>query len=72
MDGTMNAAVRAQEMAWLTEGSGTDAEPVCRILTNARCLSEDIDVPTLDAVLFLSPRNFQMDVIQAVGRVMRM
>lgn len=71
VDGTMNAAVRAQEMAWLTEGSGTDEEPVCRILTNARCLSEGVDVPTLDAVLFLSPRKSQVDVIQAVGRVMR-
>lgn len=71
VDGTMNAAVRAQKMAWLTEGSGTDEEPVCRILTNARCLSEGVDVPTLDAVLFLSPRNSQVDVIQAVGRVMR-
>ena len=71
VDGTMNAAVRAQEMAWLTEGAGTDEEPVCRILTNARCLSEGVDVPTLDAVLFLSPRNSQVDVIQAVGRVMR-
>lgn len=72
VDGTMNAAVRAQEMAWLTEGAGTDEEPVCRILTNARCLSEGVDVPTLDAVLFLSPRKSQMDMIQAVGRVMRM
>ena len=71
VDGTMNAAVRAREMAWLTEGAGTDEEPVCRILTNARCLSEGVDVPTLDAVLFLSPRNSQVDVIQAVGRVMR-
>ncbi len=44
----------------------------CRILTNARYLREGIDVPTLDAVLFLSPRNSQVDVIQAVGRVMRM
>lgn len=71
VDGTMNAAVRAREMDWLTEGAGTDEEPVCRILTNACCLSEGVDVPTLDAVLFLSPRNSQVDVIQAVGRVMR-
>ena len=71
VDGTMNAAVRAREMDWLTEDSGTDEEPVCRILTNARCLSEGVDVPTLDAVLFLSPRKSQVDVIQAVGRVMR-
>ena len=71
VDGTMNAAVRAREMDWLTEGAGTDDVPVCRILTNARCLSEGVDVPTLDAVLFLSPRKSQVDVIQAVGRVMR-
>ena len=71
VDGTMNAAVRAREMDWLTESAGTDEVPVCRILTNARCLSEGVDVPTLDAVLFLSPRKSQVDVIQAVGRVMR-
>ncbi|MFQ7930199.1 MAG: type ISP restriction/modification enzyme [Pauljensenia sp.] len=71
VDGTMNAAVRAREMDWLTKGTGTDEVPVCRILTNARCLSEGVDVPTLDAVLFLSPRKSQVDVIQAVGRVMR-
>ena len=71
VDSTMNAAVRAREMDWLTEGAGTDEVPVCRILTNARCLSEGVDVPTLDAVLFLSPRKSQVDVIQAVGRVMR-
>ena len=71
VDGTMNAAARAREMDWLTEGAGTDEVPACRILTNARCLSEGVDVPTLDAVLFLSPRKSQVDVIQAVGRVMR-
>ena len=71
VDGTMNAAVRAKAMEWLKEGAGTDEEPICRILSNARCLSEGVDVPTLDAVLFLSPRKSQVDVIQAVGRVMR-
>lgn len=43
----------------------------CRILTNVRCLSEGIDVPALDAVLFLSSRSSQVDVVQSVGRVMR-
>ena len=71
VDGTMNAAVRSREMEWLKETAGTDEEPICRILTNARCLSEGVDVPTLDAVLFLAPRKSQVDVIQAVGRVMR-
>ena len=44
---------------------------MCRILTNARCLSEGVDVPALDAVLFLNPRNSVVDVVQSVGRVMR-
>ncbi|MDE1655095.1 helicase-related protein [Actinotignum schaalii] len=70
VDGTMNAIERGEALDWLK----TDVEsehPVCRILTNARCLSEGVDVPTLDAVLFLNPRRSQVDVIQAVGRVMR-
>ncbi|WP_375660412.1 helicase-related protein, partial [Bartonella sp. CL74QHWL] len=46
-------------------------EDVCRILTNARCLSEGVDVPALDAIMFLNPRKSQIDVVQAVGRVMR-
>jgi len=48
------------------------AEGECRILTNARCLSEGVDVPALDAVLFLQPRNSIVDVVQSVGRVMRL
>ena len=43
----------------------------CRILTNVRCLSEGVDVPSLDAVLFLSPRKSKVEIVQAVGRVMR-
>ena len=43
----------------------------CHVLSNARCLTEGIDVPALDAVLFLQPRRSQIDVVQAVGRVMR-
>ena len=43
----------------------------CRILCNVRCLSEGVDVPALDAVIFLSPRSSQIDVVQSVGRVMR-
>ena len=46
-------------------------ERQCHILSNARCLTEGIDVPALDAVLFLQPRKSQIDVVQAVGRVMR-
>lgn len=68
VDGTYNALERNAELTWL---KGVVAEDECRILTNARCLSEGVDVPALDAVLFLHPRNSVVDVVQSVGRVMR-
>ena len=68
VDGTQNALKRNQALQWLRDEPG---ENECRILSNVRCLSEGVDVPALDAVLFLSPRNSQVDVVQAVGRVMR-
>lgn len=68
VDGTFNALQRNEELTWLKAPVGDDE---CRILTNARCLSEGVDVPALDAVLFLHPRNSVVDVVQSVGRVMR-
>ncbi|MDK9347694.1 DEAD/DEAH box helicase [Propionibacterium freudenreichii] len=68
VDGGMNALKRSEELAWL---KAPVPEGECRILSNARCLSEGVDVPALDAVLFLSPRNSLVDVLQSVGRVMR-
>lgn len=68
VDGTYNARDRGKRLDWLKEDAGADA---CRILSNARCLVEGVDVPALDAILFLHPRNSQIDVVQAVGRVMR-
>ncbi len=70
VDGTMNALERGNLLQWLKDGAPQD-ETVCRLLTNARCLSEGVDVPALDAVLFLSPRGSQVDIVQSVGRVMR-
>ena len=69
IDGAMSAPTRDEKLAWLKSASEDGNE--CRILTNVRCLSEGVDVPSLDAVLFLSPRNSQVDVVQSVGRVMR-
>jgi len=69
VDGTMPATERDGELSWLK--STTDDNYDCRLLTNVRCLSEGVDVPSLDAVLFLSARNSQVDVVQSVGRVMR-
>ncbi len=68
VDGTHNALQRNARINWL---KAPLAENECRILTNARCLSEGVDVPALDAVLFLHPRNSVVDVVQSVGRVMR-
>jgi predicted helicase len=68
VDGTMGVHERNTHLAWLKEPA---ADGVCRVLTNARCLSEGVDVPALDAVLFLTSRGSQVDVVQSVGRVMR-
>lgn len=68
VDGSMNATEKGEKIAWLKEQ--TDGN-TCRVLCNVRCLSEGVDVPALDAVLFLSPRNSKVEVIQSVGRVMR-
>jgi predicted helicase len=68
VDGTYNALARNKKIDWLKEETSAN---ICRILSNARCLSEGVDVPALDAVLFLNPRNSVVDVVQSVGRVMR-
>lgn len=68
VDGTFGALARNARLDWLKADAG---ENTCRILSNARCLSEGVDVPALDAVLFLNPRNSIIDVVQSVGRVMR-
>ncbi|GAA4936174.1 DEAD/DEAH box helicase [Streptomonospora halophila] len=68
IDGSANALTRNRRLDWL---KAEPDEGTCRILSNARCLSEGVDVPALDAVLFLHPRNSVVDVVQSVGRVMR-
>lgn len=65
VDGTFNALRRNQLLDWLKQDPGPAN---ARILSNARCLSEGVDVPSLDAVLFLHPRNSVVDVVQSVGR----
>ncbi len=68
MDGTMAAPQRDQMLSWLKEETPGNE---CRVITNVKVLSEGVDVPSLDSVLFLSARNSQVDVVQSVGRVMR-
>ena len=70
IDGTMSSTERKRLLEWL--GQRDPDSNSCHILSNARCLSEGVDVPNLDAVLFMQPRNSRIDIIQAVGRVMRM
>lgn len=69
VDGSMGAAKREAKLGWLknTRTDGYD----CHLLSNVRCLSEGVDVPSLDAVIFLAAKNSQVDVVQSVGRVMR-
>ncbi|MBR4383036.1 MAG: DEAD/DEAH box helicase, partial [Selenomonadaceae bacterium] len=69
VDGTMSGIKREKNLRWLksvpAEGNS------CRILTNVRCLSEGVDVPALDAVIFMSSKKSKVEIVQAVGRVMR-
>ena len=67
IDGKTKANIRRQYLDWLKEPE----EGECRIVTNARCLSEGVDVPNLDAALFMSPKHSAIDIVQQVGRVMR-
>ena len=69
VDGKLNALLRTKRLEWLK--SDDIQKNHCRILSNAKCLSEGVDVPALDAVMFLNPRKSKVDVVQSVGRVMR-
>ncbi len=67
IDGTMNCKVRLEKLEELNK-----FEPnICKVLSNARCLSEGVDVPALDSIVFFDGKSAMVDIIQAVGRVMR-
>ena len=67
VDGTFDALRRGALLDWLK----ANRRPTLAATSNARCLTEGVDVPALDAVIFLNPRNSVIDVVQSVGRVMR-
>lgn len=69
VDGTQNATARFEALEWLRESTYNPNE--CRILSNARCLSEGVDVPALDSICFMNPKESMVEIVQAVGRVMR-
>ncbi|GAA7735009.1 DEAD/DEAH box helicase [Helicobacter pylori] len=67
IDGTMNCKVRLDKLEELNEFQPN----TCKVLSNARCLSEGVDVPALDSIVFFDGKSAMVDIIQAVGRVMR-
>ncbi len=67
IDGTMNCKDRLEKL----EELNTFKPNTCKVLSNARCLSEGVDVPALDSIVFFDGKSAMVDIIQAVGRVMR-
>ncbi|HHR7294035.1 type ISP restriction/modification enzyme [Staphylococcus saprophyticus] len=68
-DGSMNALQKGNILDWLADDNKPKDE--ARIISNVRFLTEGIDVPSLDSVIFLAPKKSQVDIVQAVGRIMR-
>ena len=68
IDGTMSSDARNQKLNRLKKLTMNERG----IISNARCLSEGVDVPALDGVGFFEPRRSQIDIIQAVGRAIRL
>jgi len=67
VSGAMAAGDRKEKIDRLKQLEGYDRG----ILTNARCLAEGVDVPSLDGIAFIDPKSSQIDIIQAVGRAIR-
>ncbi len=67
IDGSMNCKVRLEKLEELNQFQPN----TCKVLSNARCLSEGVDVPALDSIVFFDGKSAMVDIIQAVGRVMR-
>lgn len=68
VDGGLNALEKKSQLDWL---AGSIPENQARVLSNVRFLTEGIDVPNLDSIIFMSPKKSQVDIVQAVGRIMR-
>ena len=68
LDASSSALERNRELRELAQA---DKKDECRVISNVKLFTEGVDVPQLDAVAFFDPRDSQVDVVQAVGRVMR-
>ncbi|WP_104761236.1 type ISP restriction/modification enzyme [Helicobacter cetorum] len=70
IDGEMNATTRTHKLERLSHKA--DSENTCKILSNARCLSEGVDVPSLDSVIFFDSKESKIDIAQSIGRAIRL
>ncbi len=68
VSGEMPTIARRQKLKRLKNVGNGDIG----LLSNARCLSEGVDVPALDGVAFIDPRSSEIDIIQSVGRAIRL
>lgn len=68
VDGKIKGRKRQEHLDWL--GSEKDNTKI-KILSNARCLSEGIDIPDVNGIFFSQPKSSQSDLIQAIGRCLR-
>src|SRR5262249_14553602 len=64
VNGEQKSSERKQIIRWFRDASEA-------LITNARCLTEGIDVPAVDMVAFIDPRHSRVDIAQATGRAMR-
>ena len=69
IDAKTRSSSRGMALDWLRKSN--DKPDTCRVLTNARCLQEGVDIPALDGIIFMEPRRSGIDIIQSIGRVMR-
>ncbi|MEK1301195.1 hypothetical protein HCX99_09775, partial [Limosilactobacillus fermentum] len=67
VDGGLNALQKEEALDWLADDNIEDNH--ARVLSNVKFLTEGIDVPNLDAIIFFSPKKSQVDIVQAVGRI---
>ncbi|MDD4880035.1 MAG: DEAD/DEAH box helicase family protein [Gallionellaceae bacterium] len=64
VSGEMTTARREEQMKAFRQADKA-------VMSNARCLTEGVDVPAVDMVAFISPRKSKVDIVQATGRAMR-
>jgi len=69
VDGSMAPAAREAALTALTDTDDTNG--AWTVVSNVRCLTEGIDVPTLDGIVVCEPRSSAVDVVQMVGRAIR-